>query len=393
MLRQVQLQWSGPLVRMDDRRLPKRLFYGDVATGARRQGGGDYPNDFSTEMSLRVLAGREVKDYPNDFSTVMSLRVLAGREVKKVPKRLFYGDVATGARRQGGQKRHYKHTLKKYLKQLQIDPATWEDHAQDRLTWRRSVKTGSTIRPTGSPPPSPIKRHEISSAPDQHCQCGPLRTQCTNNPTIPTSTSNSVNPPSDFHNLTPVTNSITPTIIEITSQYSLPIPPTTATTTAFATAAFTTTTKSDGDSLLNCPQCDHTFTSRIGLVGHLPMHRTETGENVLGEPTHSRDRHLHCFHCHRARTHRMGLFGHTWVHDSGIHRNADNTDTPCTPSAPVILTTTATPTTMNDIPPASPDFSCSHCARNLNSRIGLVGHKRIRLMEPGEPVPGALTYS
>ncbi|VDL96423.1 unnamed protein product [Schistocephalus solidus] len=39
MLRQVQLRWSGHLVRMDDERLPKRIFYGDVATGARRQDG------------------------------------------------------------------------------------------------------------------------------------------------------------------------------------------------------------------------------------------------------------------------------------------------------------------------------------------------------------------
>ncbi|VDL97223.1 unnamed protein product [Schistocephalus solidus] len=92
----------------------------------------------------------------------------------------------------------------------------------------------------------------------------------------------------------------------------------------------------------------------------------------------------------------MGLFGHMRIYDGGIHRHATNTDTPYTPSAPAILTTTATltdntdtpctpstpailsapdiPTTMNDIPPASTDFSCPHCARNFNSCMGLVGH-------------------
>ncbi|VDL89785.1 unnamed protein product [Schistocephalus solidus] len=38
-LKQLQLRWSGHLVRMDDERLPKRLFYGDVTTGSRREGG------------------------------------------------------------------------------------------------------------------------------------------------------------------------------------------------------------------------------------------------------------------------------------------------------------------------------------------------------------------
>nr|VZI51692.1 unnamed protein product [Spirometra erinaceieuropaei] len=32
----MQLRWSGHLVRMDGERLPKRLFYGDVATGHLR---------------------------------------------------------------------------------------------------------------------------------------------------------------------------------------------------------------------------------------------------------------------------------------------------------------------------------------------------------------------
>ncbi|VDL98744.1 unnamed protein product [Schistocephalus solidus] len=50
------------------------------------------------------------------------------------------------------------------------------------------------------------------------------------------------------------------------------------------------------------------------------------------------------------------------------------TPTPCTPFNSAILPATATLTKTNDIHPASPDFSCPHCARNFNSCIGLVGH-------------------
>nr|VZI39569.1 unnamed protein product [Spirometra erinaceieuropaei] len=39
MLRQLQLRWISHLVGVDDEYLPKRVFYGDVAAGLRRQGG------------------------------------------------------------------------------------------------------------------------------------------------------------------------------------------------------------------------------------------------------------------------------------------------------------------------------------------------------------------
>ncbi|BHF71155.1 hypothetical protein SprV_0401421000 [Sparganum proliferum] len=81
-LRQIQLRWSGHLVLMDDERLPKRLFYGDVATGSRRQ---------------------------------------------------------------GGQILRYKDTLKSSLKRPQINPINWEELALDRPSWRRAVKTGAAI--------------------------------------------------------------------------------------------------------------------------------------------------------------------------------------------------------------------------------------------------------
>ncbi|BHF70004.1 hypothetical protein SprV_0301305200 [Sparganum proliferum] len=64
---------------------------------------------------------------------------------ERLPKRLFYGDVATGSRSQGGQIRRYKDTVKSSLKRLQINPTNWEDLAQDRPTWRRTGKTGAAI--------------------------------------------------------------------------------------------------------------------------------------------------------------------------------------------------------------------------------------------------------
>nr|VZI15122.1 unnamed protein product [Spirometra erinaceieuropaei] len=82
MLRQRQLRWSGHLVRMDNERLPKRLFYGDVATGSRRQ---------------------------------------------------------------EGQIRCHKDILKSSLKCLQINPTNWEKLALDRPAWRRTVKTDAAI--------------------------------------------------------------------------------------------------------------------------------------------------------------------------------------------------------------------------------------------------------
>nr|VZI41490.1 unnamed protein product [Spirometra erinaceieuropaei] len=45
---------------------------------------------------------------------------------EQLPKRLLYGDVATGSHRHGGQVRRYKDTRKTSLKRLQINPAIWK---------------------------------------------------------------------------------------------------------------------------------------------------------------------------------------------------------------------------------------------------------------------------
>ena len=39
MLKRAQLRWSGHVVRMDDERLPKRMFYSELAEGKRAVGG------------------------------------------------------------------------------------------------------------------------------------------------------------------------------------------------------------------------------------------------------------------------------------------------------------------------------------------------------------------
>nr|VZI33361.1 unnamed protein product [Spirometra erinaceieuropaei] len=49
-------------------------------------------------------------------------------------KRLFYGYVATGSRHEGGQIRRYKDSLKSSLKRLQINPTKWEELAIDGPT-------------------------------------------------------------------------------------------------------------------------------------------------------------------------------------------------------------------------------------------------------------------
>ncbi|VDM02089.1 unnamed protein product [Schistocephalus solidus] len=147
------------------------------------------------------------------------------------------------------------------------------------------------MRPTGLQPPRPKERHESNQRPGPTPSMPrPFQHARAVNASSARESTCSANSPSDSPTLTPGINSITPTIIETTSQYSSPVTPTNATTTAAAAV----TTTSDGDSLLNCPPCYRTFTSRIGLASHLQIHRTETGEPVPGARTPSRNLRLHC---------------------------------------------------------------------------------------------------
>nr|VZI24637.1 unnamed protein product [Spirometra erinaceieuropaei] len=285
MLRQMQLRWIGHLVRMDDERLPKRLFYGDVATGSRRH---------------------------------------------------------------GGPIRRYKDTIKSFLKRLQNNPTNWEELALDRPTWRRSVEIIAAIyeanciaakvkREARKSQLRPVRNADAQPLPTcPRCQrtfrdriglVGHLRINCASRtaPTIvpPSASSSSSLPPtnSDSCSVPPLPSS------SFSSTSSSSSSTTTPRTAAQATALHitnpdtttdTTSTASDSsdeDQDYTCPHCDRTFTSRIGLVGHLRIHRTETGEPVSGAPTYTHHARLNCPHCPRTSSHRMGLFGHMSIHD------------------------------------------------------------------------------
>nr|VZI37414.1 unnamed protein product [Spirometra erinaceieuropaei] len=99
MLRQMQLRWSGHLVLMDDERLPKRLFYVDVAMGSRRQ---------------------------------------------------------------GGQILRYNDTLTSTLKRLQINPTNWEEFTLYRPTWRRTVKRAAAIYEANRIAAAKVKREHAN---------------------------------------------------------------------------------------------------------------------------------------------------------------------------------------------------------------------------------------
>nr|VZI27123.1 unnamed protein product [Spirometra erinaceieuropaei] len=173
-----------------------------------------------------------------------------------------------------------------------------------------------------------------------------------------------------------------------------------STATVPRTATDTTTTSPDTrdeDQDYTCPHCDRTFTSHIGLVGHLRIHRTETGEPVREAQTFTHRTRLHHPHCPRTFRHRMGLFGHMRIHEGGLDITPDTpttskTSTVHSPSLlPSVRATNTTASFEADTDTA--DISCPHCPRTFNSRIGLVGPLRIHRTETGEPVPGASTYT
>ena len=60
----------------------------------------------------------------------------------RIPKQLFYGQLKEGKRPSHKPRKRYKDNIKCNLKQMKIDERTWEDVAHIRPAWRESVKAG-----------------------------------------------------------------------------------------------------------------------------------------------------------------------------------------------------------------------------------------------------------
>ncbi|BHF64576.1 hypothetical protein SprV_0200758200 [Sparganum proliferum] len=123
----------------------------------------------------------------------------------RLPQQLFFGDVAAGTRRPGGQKRRYTDTLKDSLEQLQINRGPGRILAQNRPAWRREMKTVAAIYEGNQIAAAKAKRvarkSQVPRLLDANyqllpsCPCfqhasrarigivGHLLTQCANNPT------------------------------------------------------------------------------------------------------------------------------------------------------------------------------------------------------------------
>jgi hypothetical protein len=60
----------------------------------------------------------------------------------RIPKQLFYGELSLGKRKRSKPKQRYKDTVKANLKKCDIPVENWEVLASDRLKWRKAIKDG-----------------------------------------------------------------------------------------------------------------------------------------------------------------------------------------------------------------------------------------------------------
>ena len=85
---------------------------------------------------------------------------------------ILYGELLTGARSHGGQKKRFKDTLKASLKDFGIDHNSWETTAQNRAAWRGVINKGAAAydsrRLDAAKSKRATRKSRASSAPETH---------------------------------------------------------------------------------------------------------------------------------------------------------------------------------------------------------------------------------
>ena len=61
---------------------------------------------------------------------------------RRLPKQVFYEQLLNAKRRTGGQKLRYKDMLRRHLQNVGINQDNWESLTSDRLVWRKKVSSG-----------------------------------------------------------------------------------------------------------------------------------------------------------------------------------------------------------------------------------------------------------
>lgn len=68
---------------------------------------------------------------------------LVRMDINRIPKQIFYSELANGKRTLGAPKKRYKEVLKSNLKKSSIDTENWESLAADRSAWRGAIHEGA----------------------------------------------------------------------------------------------------------------------------------------------------------------------------------------------------------------------------------------------------------
>ena len=63
---------------------------------------------------------------------------------ERLPKQILYGELSSGSRAAGGQKKRHKDYIKTILKKFEIAPTMLESYSSDRADWRSRCFNGAT---------------------------------------------------------------------------------------------------------------------------------------------------------------------------------------------------------------------------------------------------------